>query len=56
MGNITIIFTEKEMIELQEILMDDDEKASLEFIKNRIQPKIPKKGTALCDSSRINPF
>jgi len=56
MGKITIVLSEEEMVELQEILMDDDEKASLEFIKNCIQPKIPKKGSAPCDSSRINPF
>ena len=49
-------FSETEMLELQEILIDDDEKASLEFIKNRIVPKIPKKGTAPCDSTRINPY
>ena len=56
MGKITIVLSEEEMVELQEILMDEDEKASLEFIRKRIQPKIPKKGTAPCDSSRINPF
>ena len=56
MNKVTIVFTEEEMVELQEILIDDDEKASLKFIKKRIQPKIPTKGTALCDSSRKNPY
>lgn len=56
MGKITLVLSEEEVIELQEILIDDDEKASLDFIKKRIQPKIPKKGTAPCDSSRKNPF
>ncbi|NQT24685.1 hypothetical protein HQ585_04970 [candidate division KSB1 bacterium] len=56
MSKVTMILSEEEMIELQEILIDDDEKASLDFLKTRIQPKIPQKGTSLCDSSRKNPF
>ena len=56
MGKIIMVFSEEEMIELQEILIDEDEKASLEFIRKRLQPKIPQKGTAMCDSSRKNPY
>ena len=56
MSKITITFSEEEVVELQEILIDEDAIASLDFIKNRIKPKIPKKGTWMCDSSRTNPF
>jgi hypothetical protein len=30
--------------------------AALEFLKTRVIPKIPTKGTAPCDSSRRNPY
>ncbi len=56
MKKIAITLSEEEMLELQQIIVDEDEKASLEFVRNRIASKIPKKGTAACDSTRINPY
>jgi len=44
------------LIELHAVLMDDDPAAALQFVKNHIAPQIPRKGTAACDSSRLNPF
>jgi hypothetical protein len=43
-------------MELQEVLLDDDAKAALDFIKTRIAPQIPGQGTGHCDSTRINPY
>jgi len=44
------------LIELQAVLIDEDPDAALDFIKTRIVPQIRKKGTAACDSSRLNPY
>ena len=38
------------------MILDADEAAALTFLKMRIAPKIPTKGTAPCDSSRLNPY
>ena len=56
MEKIAITLNSEELMELQEILIDEDEKASLDFLKTCIASKIPSKGTAACDSSRINPY
>ena len=56
MTKMIITLEENDLLDLQEILIDDDEKASLEFLKSRIAAKIPSKGTSHCDSSRNNPF
>jgi hypothetical protein len=44
------------LIELHAVLLDDDPVAALQFVKKHIAPQIPRKGTAPCDSSRLNPF
>ena len=56
MAKVVITLEEEDLLDLQGVLIDDDEKAALDFIKTRIAPKIPCKGTAPCDSSRLNPF
>ncbi len=56
MKKLAIVLSESELLELQQIIIDEDREASLEFIKQSIAPKIPAKGTAPCDSSRINPY
>ena len=56
MNRIVLCLEEEELLSLQEILIDDDESAALEFLKACIAPKIPAKGTAPCDSSRRNPY
>ena len=56
MAKLVVTLEEEGLLDLQEVLLDDDEKAALVFIKTRIAPKIPGKGTAHCDSSRCNPY
>ena len=56
MSKIVITLEEKDLLELQEILVDDDEAAALAFLHTRVAPNIPSKGTHNCDSSRCNPY
>lgn len=56
MNKIAITLEEEDLLELQEVLLDEDEKAALDFLKNRIASKLPSKGSDHCDSTRINPF
>jgi hypothetical protein len=56
--NPTVVITldAEAMMHLHEVLIDEDPAAALEFIKARVLPQMPKKGTAPCDSTRINPY
>jgi hypothetical protein len=36
--------------------VDEDGAAALAFLKERLLPQIPAKGTAPCDSTRRNPY
>ena len=56
MNNIVVTLDESDLIELQIVILDADEAAALEFLKTRIVPKIPTKGDAPCDSTRLNPY
>ena len=56
MAKLVVTLEEEDLLDLQEVLVDDDEKAALEFVKTRIVPQIPGKGTDHCDSSRRNPY
>jgi hypothetical protein len=56
MNTISVLLDEDALIELHEVLLDDDGARALAFVKRHIAPKIPAKGTAPCDSSRLNPF
>lgn len=56
MAKLVITLAEEDLLDLQQVLLDDDEKAALDFIKTRIAPKIPGKGIEHCDSSRCNPY
>ena len=56
MNKIVLTLEEEDLLVLKEILIDGDDKGAMEFLKERIAPKIPTRGTALCDSSRCNPF
>ncbi len=55
-NKISIILDEQALIELHEVLLDESPDAALEFVKRHIAPRVPRKGTAPCDSSRLNPF
>jgi hypothetical protein len=56
MAKLVVTFQDEDLMELQEVLLDDDAKAALDFIKTRIAPQIPGQGTGHCDSTRINPY
>jgi hypothetical protein len=56
MSKLVITLDDEDMLDLQEILLDEDEKAALEFLKTRIAAKLPTKGSGHCDSSRNNPY
>jgi hypothetical protein len=56
MGKLVITLDDQDLMELQEILLDEDEKGALEFVKSCIAAKLPSKGSDHCDSSRNNPF
>jgi len=56
MNKVLVALEGDGLIELHAVLLDDDPVAALEFLKRHIAPQIPQKGTAACDSSRLNPF
>ena len=56
MTKIVITLEAEELLELWRVVIDSDQNGALVFLKTRIVPKIPTKGTALCDSSRNNPY
>ena len=56
MGKLIITLDDQDLMELQEILLDEDAKAALDFVKSCIASKLPSKGSDHCDSSRNNPF
>ena len=56
MNKVVVTLQEEDLHYLHQVLFDDDETGALDFLKTRIAPKIPAKGTANCDSSRRNPY
>jgi hypothetical protein len=56
MGKVSITLDADALLELHEVLLDEDQAGALDFLKKHIAPRIPRKGTAPCDSSRLNPF
>ena len=56
MSKLVVTLDEGDLLDLQAILIDGDESGALAFLETRLAPKIPVKGTALCDSTRLNPY
>ena len=56
MGKVVITLNEKDLLDLQAVLLDQDKSGALEFLNKRIASQLPQKGTAACDSSRCNPY
>ena len=54
--SIVITLEDKDVLDLQEILLDEDARLALKFIETRIAPQFPEKGSSPCDSTRTNPF
>jgi len=56
MTKCVVPLDEQELLELQMILIDRDEKAALDFLECSIAAKLPRKGSSPCDSTRNNPY
>ena len=56
MAKMVVTLEEQDLLDLHQVILDADEAAALEFLKTRVAPRIPTKGTAPCDSSRRNPY
>ena len=56
MQQVVITLEESDLLALWAAVVDEDTSAALTFLKERILPKIPAKGNAACDSSRLNPY
>ena len=55
-NTVALTLDAEDLLELQAVVLDDDAAGALAFLKARIVPRIPTKGTAPCDSSRRNPY
>jgi len=53
---IVVTLAEDDLLELKAVLIDEDAPAALEFLRDRLVPKIPAQGQGNCDSTRLNPF
>ena len=56
MNKVVLSLDEEDLLELQAVILDEDAAAALEFLKTRVVPKVPTRGAAPCDSSRLNPY
>jgi hypothetical protein len=56
MAKVIVALGEEALMDLQEVLIDGDPGAALEFVRRHVAPQIPEKGTSACDSTRTNPF
>ena len=56
MGRLVVTLDEEDLMELQAILIDRDAEGALHFLETRIARQVPRKGPALCDSTRRNPY
>jgi hypothetical protein len=54
MQRVFIRLEEQDLLAIWTAVLDDDAPAALAFLKERIVPQVPAKGTAPCDSSRLN--
>jgi hypothetical protein len=56
MSQLVITLKESDLLSLWEAVIDEDGAIALAFLKECIVPQIPQMGTALCDSTRLNPY
>lgn len=56
MAKVVVTLKDEALLALEQALLDEDETAALEFLREHVEPQIPTSGTAPCDSSRLNPF
>jgi hypothetical protein len=56
MAKVIVTLEDEALLALQEVLLDEDGDAALDFVRQHLAPQIPEKGNAPCDSSRRNPF
>lgn len=56
MAKVVVTLKDEALLALEQVFLDEDQAAALEFLREHVEPQIPTKGTAPCDSSRLNPF
>ena len=56
MDKMIVTLSEADVVELQVILIDRDQEAALQFLEERVAPKLPRISDAPCDSNRMNPY
>lgn len=52
MGSLILAFSDKEKMQIESILMDEDAEEALRFFKEVIRPKIRAKGDTALDSRK----
>jgi len=55
-NDVVITLKQDDLLAMWQAVLDEDADAALAFLKERLVPQVPAKGTAPCDSSRINPY
>ena len=56
MAKVIITLEDDALLALQEVLIDEDAPAALDFVRRYVATQVPEKGNSPCDSSRLNPF
>ncbi len=56
MAKVIVTLEDEALLALQEVLIDGDAEAALDFVRRYVAAQVPEKGTSPCDSSRLNPF
>ena len=56
MNHVVITLEEDDLMELWNAVIDEDGRAALAFLKERVLPHVPRAGSAPCDSTRLNPY
>ena len=55
-ARVVVTLEAEDLVRLHAVLLDNDEAGALEFLKDRVAARLPTKGTAPCDSTRLNPY
>ncbi|MHC4915857.1 MAG: hypothetical protein ACYTGB_10235 [Planctomycetota bacterium] len=56
MASVIVKLDDEALLALQEVLIDGDAEAALDFVRKHVATQVPEKGNAPCDSSRLNPY
>jgi hypothetical protein len=56
MAKVVLTLEDEDLLALQQVMVDDDERAALEFLREHILPRLPRRSDRPCDSNRLNPY